>query len=67
MFAPSHGRQRGPLDGQVIRFRGAGGEDDLPGFGSDCLRDLLSRVLDGRGRLPPEPMRDARGIAINAR
>ena len=46
-------RPEGPLDGQVVRFRAAAGEDDLRGPGIEGGADPLSGLLDeGTGSSP---------------
>ncbi len=45
-------------DGQIVGFRGAGGEDDLFGGGADQRRDLGPRPLDALRRAAAEDVRD---------
>ena len=52
------------LDGEVIRFGRARGEDDLPALGADRPRHLLPGELDRLLGLPPESVGDARGVAV---
>ncbi len=52
------------LDGEVIRFGRARGEDDLPALGADGPRHLLPGDLDRLLGLPAESVGDARGVAV---
>jgi hypothetical protein len=50
----------GALDGEVVRFGGAGGPHDFLRVGADQRGDVLARLFDGLLRLPAVGMR-ARG------
>ena len=53
---------RDAQDREVVRLRGAGGEDDLGGLGADQRCDFIARALDARLRAPAKLVSARGGI-----
>jgi hypothetical protein len=70
VIAAAIGRSRYALKRKVVRFGGAGREDDLLRAGADKSGDLRARLLDRRRSPPPREMlrmRIADGICFQER
>ena len=59
-------RARHAENREVVRLRGAGGEDDLARLRADERRDLCARGFDARLGAPAERMRGGDGVAESA-